>query len=181
MHLFLEIINADIEDNEKRWLIIGICIQSVLAPTLRKFAEPVTRNLYSMIQNTHGIQTQIYPDQLKQYPNAGHNLNYEAINNNHLIPRVRRTDVGKYDYKVTSHVEFSKLFLKTFMAKYTAFDESCDLSALLGIIINIDTFSKPVKNVALKVSCYFQGFNYIGQGINCGYNKQVTRIVRLNT
>ncbi|XP_076078249.1 uncharacterized protein LOC143048448 [Mytilus galloprovincialis] len=104
-----------------------------------------------MIQKTHGIQTQIYPDQLKQYPNAGHNLNYEAINNNHLIPRVRRTDVGNYDYKVTSHVEFSKLFLKTFMTQYTAFDESCDLSALLGIIINIDTFSKPVKNVALKV------------------------------
>lgn len=123
-----------------------------MAPALRKFTEPITHNLYNVIQSTHLIQTQTYPNQLRKYPSSGRDLNYEAINNNHLIPRVRRQpDVGKYDYKVSSHVEFSKLFLKTFMAQYTAFDETCDLSALLGIIINIDKFPQPVQNVAMKV------------------------------
>lgn len=149
---YLTVINADLEDHHKRWLIIGIGIHSVLSPTLRKYIEPVVSNLYNSLQQTHGIQTQTYPKQLRICPTSGRELNYEAINNNSLIPRVRRKpDVNKYDYKVTNHVEFSKLFLNTFMAQYTALDDTCDLSALLGIIINIDKFPQTVQNVASKV------------------------------
>ncbi|CAC5416526.1 unnamed protein product [Mytilus coruscus] len=185
------LINADIGDNQKRWLIFGICIQSVLAPTLRKFTEPVARNLYNVTQNTHGIQTQTYPNQLKKYPSSGRDLNYEAINNNHLIPRVRRQpDVGKYDYKVTSHVEFSKLFLNTFMAQYTAFNETCDLSALLGIIINIDKFPQPVQSVALKVRsdvrnqwahCNFDEWDSLKYQTAFQLMHQLVRCLQLNT
>ncbi|CAC5372905.1 unnamed protein product [Mytilus coruscus] len=146
------VINADLEDHQKRWLITGIGIHSVLSPTLRKYIEPVVSNLYNSLQQTHGIQTQTYPKQLKKCPNSGRELNCEAINNNRLIPRVhRKPDVSKYDYKVTNHVEFSKLFLKTFMAQYTALDDTCDLSALLGIILSIDKFPQTVRNVASKV------------------------------
>lgn len=149
------IINADLEDNQKRWLIIGISIQLVLSPTLRKYTEPFVHNLYNSIRHTHRIQTQTYPNQLKKEPNSARALNYEAINNNHLITRARgHPDISKYDYKVINHVEFSKLFLQTCMAQYTAFDETCDLSALCGIIINIDKFPQTVKNVVAKV-CYF--------------------------
>ncbi|XP_063405158.1 uncharacterized protein LOC134688391 [Mytilus trossulus] len=185
------IINADIEDNQKRWLIIGICIQSVLAPALRKFTEPITHNLYNVIQSTHLIQTQTYPNQLRKYPSSGRDLNYEAINNNHLIPRVRRQpDVGKYDYKVSSHVEFSKLFLKTFMAQYTAFDETCDLSALLGIIINIDKFPQPVQNVAMKLRsdvrnpwahCNFDEWDSLKYQTAFQLLHQLVRCLQLNT
>lgn len=147
-------INADLDDNQKRWLIIGICIQTVLSPTLRNYMEPVVHNLYNSLQKTNGIQTQTYPKQQKKYPKSAKTfLNYEAINNNRLIPRVRRKpDVSKYDFKVLNHVDFSKLFLKSFMAHYTAFDETCDLSAILGIIISVDKFPQIVQNVALKVS-----------------------------
>ncbi|VDI01052.1 Hypothetical predicted protein [Mytilus galloprovincialis] len=149
------IINADLEDNQKRWLIIGISIQLVLSPTLRKYTEPFVHSLYNSIQHAHGIQTQTYPSQLKQEPNSTRALNYEAINNNHLITRGRgHPDISKYDYKVINHVELSKLFLQTFMTQYTAFDETCDLSALFGMIINIDKFPQTVKNVVSKV-CYF--------------------------
>ncbi|CAC5360149.1 unnamed protein product [Mytilus coruscus] len=185
------IINADIEDNQKRWLIIGICIQSVLAPTLRKFTEPVARNFYNVIHNTHAIQTQTYPNQLKRCPNSGRTLNYEVINNNHLITRGRRQpDVGKYDYKVTSHVEFSKLFLTTSIAQYTAFDETCDLSTLLGIIINIDRFPQPVQNVALKVRsfvrnpwahCNFDEWDTIKYQTAFQLLHQLVRCLQLNT
>ncbi|CAG2196366.1 unnamed protein product [Mytilus edulis] len=37
------------------------------------------------------------------------------------------------------------------MAHYTAFDDTCDLSALLSLIGSIDIFPQPVKNVANKI------------------------------
>jgi uncharacterized protein (UPF0147 family) len=60
-----------------------------------------------------------------------------------------------YDYKVRNHVDFSKLFLATNMAIYTAFDETVDISALLGMIINIDTFPQNVRNIAAQVKYYY--------------------------
>jgi hypothetical protein len=77
-------------------------------------------------------------------------LNYEAINNNSKIISKHRK--SKYDYKVRNHVDFSKLFLATNMAIYTAFDETVDISALLGMIINIDTFPQNVRNISDQVS-----------------------------
>ncbi|CAC5360145.1 unnamed protein product [Mytilus coruscus] len=101
---------------------------------------------------SHGIQTQTYPNQLKKYPKSRRQLNYESINKNHAIARIgRKQDLVNYDYKVGNHVEFSKLFMKTYMAQYTAFDETCDLSALLSLIVSIDKFPKPVKNAAMKI------------------------------
>jgi hypothetical protein len=66
-----------------------------------------------------------------------------------------------YDYKVRNHVDFSKLFLATNMAIYTAFDETVDISALLGMIINIDTFPQNVRNTAAKVTYYYYIHLYI--------------------
>lgn len=57
-----------------------------------------------------------------------------------------------YDYRVQNPVDLSKLFLQTHMAKYQAIDDSCDSSALLGIIINIDEFPVGVRSNAEKVS-----------------------------
>ena len=56
-----------------------------------------------------------------------------------------------YDYKVRNHVDFSKLFLATNMAIYIAFDETIDISALLGMIINIDTFPQNVRKISDQV------------------------------
>ena len=66
-----------------------------------------------------------------------------------------------YDYKVRNHVDFSKLFLATNIAIYTAFDETVDISALLGMIINIDTFPQNVRNTAAKVTYYYYIHLYI--------------------
>lgn len=65
----------------------------------------------------------------------------------------RKTE--QYNYKVQNAVDFSKLFLPLNIAHYTAFDEACDSSALLGIIINVNTFPVAVQNDANAVS-YFQ-------------------------
>lgn len=151
---FIAVIKADLDDNQKRWLIIGICLQNILSPTLRNFTEPVVLNLYNYMKISHNIDTQTYPNQLQQYPKGRTRLNYDAINKNSKKPRV-----ANFDYKVGNHVQFSKLFMQTFMAQYTAFDETCDLSALLSLIGNIDKFPQPVKNVAMKVSYILLFFN----------------------
>ena len=66
-----------------------------------------------------------------------------------------------YDYKVRNHVDFSKLFLATNIAIYTAFDETVDISALLGMIINIDSFPQNVQNTADLVKYYYYIYIYI--------------------
>ncbi|XP_052080990.1 uncharacterized protein LOC127718961 isoform X2 [Mytilus californianus] len=50
-----------------------------------------------------------------------------------------------------SPVDLSRLFLQTHMAHFTAFDNSCDSSALLGIIVNIGKFPAVVESDARKI------------------------------
>lgn len=124
-----------------------------MSPTLRNYVEPVVLRLYNSLKLSHGIDVQTYPKQQSVYSKYRVQLNYGAINKNNSILIGKKPNLINYDYKVVNHVEFSKLFLQTHMAQYTAFDETCDMSALLSLIISIDTFPQTVKNVAMKV-CY---------------------------
>ncbi|CAG2232118.1 unnamed protein product [Mytilus edulis] len=65
-------------------------------------------------------------------------LNYEAVNNNKIVRSGKRKDYKNYDYKIQNPVDFSKLFLSTSMAQYVGFNETCDSSALLTIIMCSD-------------------------------------------
>jgi hypothetical protein len=148
-------LKPDLEDNQKRWLIVGICLQNIISPTLRTYTEPIIINIYKQCV---GIDRQSYPNQRERYGTT-YKLNYEAINNNNkIIPKHQKS---MYDYKVRNHVDFSKLFLATNMAIYTAFDETVDISALLGMIINIDTFPQNVRNIADQVRYYYYIHLYI--------------------
>ncbi|CAG2203069.1 unnamed protein product [Mytilus edulis] len=138
---------AVLDDNKKRYLVVGICLHSVISPALRKYVVPVLTALYEELILTQNIDTQTYSAHLKQYLPTNTKLNYKAVNNN-------ETANGKanYDYKIKSVVDLSKLFLLPHMAYYTGFDETCDLSALLGLIINIDDkFSSAVISYAEDV------------------------------
>ena len=144
--------SPDLDDDTKRWLVVGICLHSVISPALRQYVEPVVTQEYKAVQQTHGIQTQTYQNYLERYPPTNkYNLNYESVNENIQKYKTRKQ---QYDYKITDAVEFSKLFLLPNMAHYTKFDSTCDSSALLGIIININTFPQNIEIDAKKVSCY---------------------------
>ena len=39
-----------------------------------------------------------------------------------------------YDYKVTSSVDLAKLYLPTYLGKFSAFDKSLDMSAILRLL-----------------------------------------------
>ena len=72
-------------------------------------------------------------------------MKYENINANDKKVKSRlykkKYDYSKFNYKVKSHVDFGKLFLEIHMAKFTAFDETCDASAVLNLLGKIPIFS----------------------------------------
>ncbi|XP_071177425.1 uncharacterized protein [Mytilus edulis] len=123
---------AVFNENQKRYLVVGVCLQSVISPALRKYVVPILTSLYEELTLREKIDTQTFST---QYQPTYTFLNYENINNNKAMHGYQKTT---YDYTIKSAVDLSKLFLQTHMAHYTGFDETCDLSALLGLVINID-------------------------------------------
>ena len=144
-------VQSDLQENEKRWLIVGICLQIVISPVLRRYVDPAFTKLYKKLKKSNKLDIQTYPNVLEKYPwPNGYALNYESINNNRRHGRNR----NNFDYKVTTAVDLSKLFLQPHMAHYTGFNDTCDSSALLGLIINIDKFQQPLTGIADKVCIY---------------------------
>lgn len=115
------------------------------------------KKLYTSLVSSDSIDTQGYHRYLKKYPNANrYYLNYESINNNKNVPKKKINnkwvnDYQNYDYKVMSHVDLSKLFLLPNMALYSAFDGTCDSSALTGMVFSISSFPSAVQTAAEKV------------------------------
>ncbi|CAG2247538.1 unnamed protein product [Mytilus edulis] len=133
---------GDLDEEIKRWLIVGICLHSIISPLLRKYVDPFISNLYNSLVSSDSIDTQGYQRYLRKYPAANiYYLNYKSINNNSKLAK----NYWNYDYKVKSHVDLSKLFLKPSMAIYSAIDETCDTSALLGMVVNINAFPPAVQ------------------------------------
>ncbi|CAG2233483.1 unnamed protein product [Mytilus edulis] len=138
----------DLDDRRKRWLIVGICLHTIISPILRTYVVPVVTKLCYSLTSRNKIHKQTYGSFLKRYSPTNTELNYEAINNNKTLYGRNR---ARYDYRVKSAVDLSRLFLQTHMAHFTAFDDSCDSSALLGIIVNIDRFPLGVQADARQI------------------------------
>ena len=136
----------ELSENQKRWMVVGICLNKVLAPALRKYIGPLMLTTYNNFKSSHSIHLQTHPTYLKK--DKKHKLNYKAINNNHA----RRGHPSGHDYKVASHVDMAKLYLvQTHMAKFSTFDESCDPSATLGILCTAPCFSSVAQASASSV------------------------------
>ena len=127
-------------DDNKRWCVYGIALNNVLVPSIRPILEQVILNEYNDLQLKHGIAGQkSHSLPVSKYPKR--NMKYENINGNDTKSRI------SFDYKITSHVDFAKLFLQNYMAKFNAFNETCDASAVLLLLGRI-----PVFNAALQTS-----------------------------
>ncbi|CAC5410674.1 unnamed protein product [Mytilus coruscus] len=139
---------GDLNDDKKRWLVVGICLHSILSPALRKYVDPIVNNLFNSLKISDHIDVQTHTGHLRTNGVRNFYLNYEPINMNKTTHGYRK---HLYDYKVQNAIDLSKLFLQTNMTHYTAFDESCDSSALLGMVVNIDKFPGNVQKAATDV------------------------------
>ena len=102
----------NLEDNQKRWVVIGITLNRLLLPVLRDFAGQELAKHYTSLKSSSGIDTQIYHTHMRK--DGSFDLNYGSINNNWGI-----RDRKVYDYEVASAEDLAKLYLQPHMAKFT--------------------------------------------------------------
>ena len=113
--LLFAVSSFDLGDKQKRWVVIGICLNRLLLPVLRDFTRQEISKHYTSLKSSNKIDTQVFGS-----PHLIHDgsfkLNYSSINNN--WGRFKRKE-RLYDYKVTTDVDLAKLYLEPHMAKFT--------------------------------------------------------------
>lgn len=129
--------NVSVE--EQRWLVVLVSSNKI-APALRNFVKQGMDNLYTSLDgHLNGLTAPCSLNTLT-YPIAGDPatrdprlspLKFRNINNN---SDVHGDDKPNYDYKVNSSVDLAKLYLPEYLAKFSAFDESLDMSAILRLL-----------------------------------------------
>ncbi|KAJ7377800.1 hypothetical protein OS493_026367 [Desmophyllum pertusum] len=134
-------------ENQKRWLVAGIALNKILMPQIRPYVEQGIKTEYNNLKTSHNIDGQSTSGRLKKWPQP---LKYENINGNDGHPKLSG---GKYDYslfdcRVTSHVDFARLYVENYMAKFNAFDDHCDASAVVSLLGRVPVFSAAVKTAA---------------------------------
>ena len=140
----------NLSGDHKRWVVFGVALNKVLVAEIRPFVEQEIQREYGDLQKKHNIHTQSYRGRLQRHAVA---LKYENINGNDTLPKKpgRKYDYPMFDYRVTSHIDFAKLYVENFMAKFNAFDEHCDASALLTLLGKVPVFPAVVPTAADNV------------------------------
>ena len=139
---------TNISDDERRWAVVGVCLNKVLTPALRNVLATELQNWYHLLcQAPVEIDKQIFSKYKKKLPTSKYMLKYENINNNHA-----RKSTHAYDYAVKDPLSLAKLFVQPFMAAFTSFDQTMDMSAVLAVMSEADPFiSSGVAADAKKV------------------------------
>ena len=127
---------TNISDEERRWAVVGVCLNKVLTPALRNVLATELQNWYHLLcQAPVEIDKQIFSKYKKKLPPSKYMLKYENINNNHA-----RKSTHAYDYAVKDPLSLAKLFVQPFMAAFTGFDQTMDISAVLTVMSEADSF-----------------------------------------
>ena len=141
-----------VSDNEKRWVVYGCVLNKVLIPQVLSFVESEVEREYGSLKTSHAVDTQSTPGRLIRWPSLPPKqifLKYENINGNDALPKKHgKYDYSTFDYRVASHVDFAKLYVENFMAKFNAFDEHCDASAVLSLLCKVPVFSAAIQSAA---------------------------------
>ena len=124
--------------------MVGIALNKILIPQIRPFVEQGINTEYNNLKFSHKIHVQGRHRRLQKWPASSKKLlKYENINGNdvRLNPHDGRFDYSLFDYQVKSHVDFARLYVEKYMAKFTAFDDHCDASAVLSLLGGVPVFS----------------------------------------
>ena len=136
--------------------MVGIALYKILVPQIRPFVEQEVEKEYNKLKSRHTIHIQTKSRYLKAWPTTSKDLlKYENINSND--GRTKKTKKGKdvfdrnsFIYQVKSHLDFARLFVQNYMAKFTEFDH-CDASAVIQLLLRIPAFSPAVQTAADNV------------------------------
>ena len=131
-------VSTVITDDQRRWVVIGICLNKLLTPVLRTVLGqkiPFWYNNLCLLPNP--INRQTYKKHETKLPPSTVKLNYGSINKNYDN---HKSTYSAYDYDVKDPESLARLFVQPFMAKFTGFDQTMDLSAALTLISETDPF-----------------------------------------
>ncbi|XP_028390605.1 uncharacterized protein LOC114515537 isoform X2 [Dendronephthya gigantea] len=127
-----------ITDEQRRWVVTGICLNKLLTPVLRNLLGREIPVWYkSLCLPPSSINTQTFAKHEKKLHPSNITLNYGNINKNFVNHKSKHSS---YDYAVKDAISLAKLFLQPFMAKFTGFDTTMDLSAALTLICESHPF-----------------------------------------
>ncbi|KAL9988304.1 hypothetical protein ACROYT_G002736 [Oculina patagonica] len=138
-----------VTENQKRWLVVGIALNKILIPHIRPFVEQGINTEYNNLKISHNIHGQSTSGRLQRWPGRKV-LKYENINGNNAHPKLSggRFNYSLFDCRVTSHVDFARLYVENYMAHFTAFDDHCDASAVLSLLGGVPVFSAAAQIAA---------------------------------
>ena len=136
-------------ENQKRWLVAGVALNKILVPQIRPFVEQEVDKEYNNLKTSHNIHAQSTSGRLQRWPPRKF-LKYENINGNNVHPKLPggRCNYSLFDCRVLTHIAFAKLYVESYMAKFNAFDDHCDASALLSLLGGVPVFPVAVQAAA---------------------------------
>ena len=131
----------------QRWINTSIALHYELTPPIRELIRIKMRKYHlDMVKNV-GINSQTFEKHLEKIKYKDEEeelvLNYKSINGNAYY-----SDPSGFDYKVRNEVDFAKLFMEPYMAKFGAFDGAFEASAVLAVLSGAAVFPKTVRTVA---------------------------------
>jgi len=145
-----------VSDEEKRWLVFGLAMNKVAVPVLRHFVHQGMGKHYTNLDMycrglaiPSSLQALTYGD-IATDPTLKH-LKFQNINNNLLLYAKNKI---RYDYCIYNVVDLAKLYLPEYLSRFSGFDGSLDISAilrLLGFDNPAPIFSSP--NPFLSIQC----------------------------
>ena len=123
-----------VSDEEKRWIVVGITMNKVAAPVLRDAVKQGMDTNYASLDRHCQL---LHPPCTLTTLNHGlvqadpilKNLKFQNINNNHLVH-----GVCNYNFNINSSVDLAKLYLPGYLAQFSGFDESLDMTAILRLL-----------------------------------------------
>jgi len=107
---------------------------------------------FNNLKTSHNIHAQTTSGRLQRWPPRKF-LKYENINGNDAHPKLPggRYDYSLFDCRVLTHIDFARLYVENYMAKFNAFDEHCEASAVLSLLGGVPVFSSAVQAAAANV------------------------------
>ncbi|CAB4014946.1 Stress-induced-phospho 1 [Paramuricea clavata] len=127
-----------ITDEQRRWVVIGICLNKLLTPVIRTvLAKEILLWYNNLCVSPKPIHKQTYKKHAMTFPPSTITLNYGNINKNHDNHKSR---YSAYDYNIKDPESLARLFVQPFMAKFSGFDQTMDLSAALALLCEANPF-----------------------------------------
>ena len=129
--------------------MVGIVLNKILVPQIRPFVEQEIYKEYNNLKTSHNIHAQSTSGRLQRWSPRKF-LKYENINGNSHHPKLPggKCNFSLFDCRVLSHIDFAKLYVENFMAKFSAFDNQCNASAVLTLLSGVPVFSTAVQAAA---------------------------------